>query len=97
MNLAANRLTMVMQRTIEAVVPITKPFPFAKRWWCKELTTLCTEKNRLLNKAYTYQHVPEHLAHTSLIEAQREYATHIQEAKDEHWKVWLEEVNNKSI
>ncbi len=94
---AADRLTTVIQRTIEVVVPITKPFTFAKRWWCKELTTLRTEKNQLLNRAYMYRHVPEHPVHMSLLEAQREYATHIQDEKDEHWESWLEDVNNESI
>jgi hypothetical protein len=49
-----SKLTSLLQQTIATTVPIRKPTPFSKRWWCPELNNLKKKKNKLSNEAYKY-------------------------------------------
>ena len=40
------------------LVPMSKPSPYVKHWWMKELTELKKEKNRLSNCAYRQRGLP---------------------------------------
>ena len=46
----ANQLFQTVQIAINAHVPLTKPSPYAKRWWCKDLTLLRKEYTCLKNR-----------------------------------------------
>jgi hypothetical protein len=51
-DLKVNKLTSIIQKTIDCHIPMKKPSPFSKHWWCDELKELKTEKNRLSYEAY---------------------------------------------
>ena len=42
---AIDMLVNALLETINEVVPLSKPSPYAKHWWTKELTNLKREKN----------------------------------------------------
>ncbi len=46
----ANQLLQIVQLAIEEHVPLAKPSPYAKRRWCKDLTTLRKEYTSLRNR-----------------------------------------------
>lgn len=87
----------VIQRAIEAIVPLSKPLPFTKRWWNSELTKLRKAKNKLNNVAFKFRHLPDHPAHLQLKSARKIYADAIANVKEEHWSSWLEDLNGDDI
>lgn len=48
---------------IQETVPISKPSPFAKRWWSKELDGLRKQVNQLGRHSYQLRSFPEHPVH----------------------------------
>ena len=51
---AVDTLVRIIKEILDEEVPISKPLPYAKRWWTGELTKLKKEKNRLSNLSYRY-------------------------------------------
>lgn len=94
---AVSSLDQVIQNTIKANVPLSRSFPFMKRWWNSDLTKQRQEKNRLNNLSFRFRHLPDHPAHQRLKEARKTYAEAILSAKEEHWTNWLEELEGEDI
>ena len=90
-------LTTALRSTIEAIVPINKPFPFTKRWWTHDLSTLRKKKNRLARTAYRWRGLPNHPSHTAHRETTQEYAKLIETTKKEHWEEWLLNASERDI
>ena len=82
---------------MEESVPISRPSPYTKRWWTKELTELKKAKNRLSNLSYKFQGIPEAPVHVQHKEATKELCHRIDEVKKAHWTNWLEEATAKDI
>jgi hypothetical protein len=53
-----DKLTEVITAVLKEELPETKPSPYARRWWTKELTDLKKTQNRLSNKVYRFRHIP---------------------------------------
>ena len=94
---AAESLVSIIKETIEEEIPLSKPSPYAKRWWTKELTELKKEKNRISNLSYKQHGLPDAPIHAMHKEATRKLCHRIDEVKKEHWSNWLEEASPRDI
>ena len=57
---AVSGLVQVVQETIAAKVPRSKPSPYLKRWWSKELEGLKKKKNKVSSESYKYRALAGH-------------------------------------
>ena len=87
---AVSGLTRVLQETIQAVVPQSRPSPYSKRWWSKELDVLKKKKNKLSCTSYKYRAMLAHPSHEEHRKIRRKYGSAITKAKQEHWTAFLE-------
>jgi len=94
---ALTSITDAIKDTINAKVPISKPFPHTKRWWSHELNQLRKRKNRLANASYRWRGLPEHPSHNAHSDAAKEYAKLIETSKKEHWENWLLNASERDI
>lgn len=94
---ALNSLTTALKSTIETTVPINKPYPFTKRWWTHELSTLRKKKNRLARASHRWRGLPDHPSHRAHHESSKEYAKLIESTKKEHWEGWLTNASERDI
>ena len=82
---------------VEKHVPKSRPSPYSKRWWSKELSALKKTNKTASRRAYRHRAEPQHEAHAAHEEARRQYAETIEKAKKEHWEQWLEELQGDEI
>ena len=94
---AASSLTQAIQDTICAIIPPSKPSPFAKRWWTKDLSKMRKEKNRLSSLAFKFRHIPNHPSKKQYRQFANKYANEIRKVKTEHWEEWLENITDKEV
>ena len=78
-------------------VPVSKPSPYQKRWWSKELQQERNRSRRLANKAYKAHLRPEDPIHEQYRHARNDYATHIHKAKQTHWLEWIEQTDTDNL
>lgn len=78
-------------------VPITKPSPYQKRWWSKELQQERNRSRRLAKDAYKARLRPEDPVHEEFKRARNDYATHIYTAKQEHWLDWIAQTDTDNL
>ena len=97
LNSTVKDLTDTILATIQQTVPTSKPSPYSKRWWSKELT----QKRRGVRKAgrnsYINRSQRTHLAHEYYRRTWNEYTDMIRQTKRKHWEKWLEEVDEHSM
>ena len=93
----AESVISIIKETIEEEIPLSKPSPYAKHWWTKELTELKKEKNRISNLSYKQHGLPDAPIHAMHKEATRKLCCRIDEVKKEHWSNWLEEALPRDI
>jgi hypothetical protein len=91
------RLTTILQETIEAHALLKKLSPFSKRWWNSELTALKKRKSRLSNEAYKYRDIVNHPAKEENKKVSCEYALAIERVSKAHWDDWLENISAHQI
>ena len=94
---AAESLVSIIKEAIEEEILLSKPSPYAKRWWTKELMELKKEKNRISNLSYKQHGLPDAPIHAMHKEATRKLCRRIDEVKKEHWTNWLEEASPRDI
>ncbi|OBZ69760.1 RNA-directed DNA polymerase from mobile element jockey [Grifola frondosa] len=90
-------LMNALKRTIEQHVPISRPVPFTKRWWTKELSAARLKVQHLGRLAYKHRAVPFHPAQCEYRMARNRYADRIRIAKKEHWEAWLDEADKYTV
>jgi hypothetical protein len=93
----AEELTEIIKQTIQEVVPDTKPCPYMKRWWSKELEQSKKELNKANRKAYRVKSNPEDPIHNELRTLKNRYADAIHAAKKKHWEDYLEEAAERDM
>ena len=54
-------------------IPVSKPSPYSKCWWSKELATLKKVKEKLARKSYKRQTVDKDPIHEALQQARNNY------------------------
>ena len=57
---SVNSLVEMIQEVLKQKVSVTKPSPYMKRWWSKELTRLKKEKNKLSKISYKFRGMTDH-------------------------------------
>ncbi|TFY52367.1 hypothetical protein EVJ58_g10059 [Rhodofomes roseus] len=90
-------LLTALTKTIDEEVPITKPPPFAKRWFSKELDGVRREVSRLGRQAYKLRDFPDHPIHREYRTLRNRYGDQIRHAKRDHWNAWIEEADTRDV
>ena len=96
-NMLLTMLTAAIQSAADQCVPKTKPSPFTKRWWTKELSDLRRQKKKLRAKSYCLRAQRYHPVHDQAIKITDEYAKSLETTKRKHWDDWLKEVDANNI
>ena len=92
-----NNLTQIIQEVIEQVVPASKPCPYMKRWWTKELTKLKKSTNKLSKCLYRFRGTPDHPAHAEYKSTANKLSKSIEEPKKNHWSDWLKNATSNDV
>ncbi|KAK7041243.1 hypothetical protein R3P38DRAFT_2512196, partial [Favolaschia claudopus] len=92
---AVKTLTELLQGALEVSTPMSKPSPYAKRWWSKELSEKRREYHRAARKARRARASDECRAEAERLK--HEYFSAIRSQKRKHWKTWLEEADERSV
>lgn len=95
--MAVNTLVESIQEALDQVVLVTKPSPFTKHWWSKELTELKHEQKRLSKLSYHYRGIQDHAVHAEFKAATNKLSNRIDKAKKEHWTEWLESATSQDM
>lgn len=96
-NKAVTDLTETIQNTIQEKVPTSKPCPYTKRWWTKDLDKLQKTKNRLSTESYKMQAIPNHPVHAEYKTIANKYTSEITATKNQHWNDWLTYIEGKDV
>jgi hypothetical protein len=92
-----NSLMDIIQQTVVEHVPETKPCPYTKRWWTKELMDLKNAKNCLSNKAHKFCDIIDHPDKIKHKKAVNDFAETLERTVKSHWTDWLENASTKDI
>ena len=95
-NMLLTMLTAAIQSAADQCVLKTKPSPFTKRWWTKELSDLRQQKKKLRAKSYRLCAQRYHPVHDQAIKITDEYAKSLETTKRKHWDDWLKEVHQQT-
>lgn len=90
-------LTTSIQETIRSKVPTSKPCPYSKRWWSRELSDRKREKNKLSDLSYKLRALPDHPIHAEHATVRNKYGEAIHRAKLQHWTDWLLNATEREI
>ncbi|KAF5367638.1 hypothetical protein D9615_010583 [Tricholomella constricta] len=92
-------LTSIIQETIAAddLVPMKKPCPFSKRWWCPELDEFKRPRSHASNEMYKYRDIADHPSKAEFKRLSRAMSDKIEEKRREHWIEWLENIDARQI
>ena len=85
-----NTVIKIIKEVFRDKLDVTRPSPYAHRWWTKELSKLHVKQNKLSNSSYSYHHVPDHPSHAEHKAAFKELKTLLLETKKQNWIDWLE-------
>ena len=94
---ACSQLTITIQETINDEVTTAELGIKAKKWWTKELTKLRHEANKKGRRASKYKDWPDHHSHVERKEANRNFHKTLEQTKRQHWRDWLEKVEDTDI
>jgi hypothetical protein len=76
---------------------MSKPSPYLKRWWSKELAALKKVKEKLARKSYERRAVDEDPIHEAFRQARNNYSEVIRTTKAEHWTERLESLDGEEV
>ena len=94
---ALDQLERSVLDTMERVVPKSKPSPYAKRWWTKDLEDARREARRAAAATKIYRQFPLHSSHREAKKARNRYYELINKSKHDHWESWLEGISSKNV
>lgn len=94
---ALQGLMTALQTTITEHVPMSKPSPYSKRWWSKDLAKQREEVKKLARKAFKLRSSEQHPIHTQWRKARNKYGESIRRVKQEFWEQFLEEADERTI
>ena len=97
LDMAVNTLTETIQEVLNEEVLLTKPCPYMKWWWTKELSDLKKMKNMLSRISHHFRGTPDHPSHTKHKNAAHNLRNCIDTTKKKHWVDWLEDTKFKDI
>jgi len=94
---AFTNLTEAISQTINERVPKTKPSPYAKRWWSKDLDQERQRVHKLGKKARAKIARRRDPIHEEYRVARNRFSESIKKAKEEHWKDWLDNMKPTDV
>jgi hypothetical protein len=97
MDSGCDSLTKAIQCTIDSQVLTMNLTLRSKRWWTKELTQLHWETNKLGRQSYNRQHDLEHAIYEKHSVVAKNYCRILEQTKQQHWRDWLEKVEDPDI
>jgi hypothetical protein len=86
-------ITEVLNDNLE----VTKPSPYSKRWWTKELSDLRTKQNKLSNDSHRFRLILDHLSHQEYKAAVKEFKKLLTDTKKQNWIDWLENAQQNDL
>ena len=90
-------LSAAISAAVEAEVPLTKPTPFTRRWWSKELSAMRRDKQRAGQASFRHRGDPSHAAHVEYRRVRNQYAERIKYARKDCWTAFLDSTDAHSI
>ena len=94
---AINKLVKVIQEVLDVEVPASKPCPYMRWWWMKELTELKQEQQRLSKLSFWFRGTSNHPVHVDYKSAANKLNNRIDKTKREHWTDWLKSTSSQDI
>jgi hypothetical protein len=93
-----DEVTNAILSNMKEFVPISRPSPYAKRWWSKELAQERTALRTLAKKAaHKRKTNPSHPVHEEFRRARNDYGQHLRDARRDHWEDWVEATDAMSL
>lgn len=86
-----------LQKSIAEHVPVTKPSPYSKRWWSKDLAKQRKDVQKLARKSYKLRSSERHPIHEQWRKARNIYGESIRRVKQEFWEQFLKEADERTI
>ncbi|GBE85285.1 RNA-directed DNA polymerase from mobile element jockey [Sparassis crispa] len=96
-NIVLKSVSDAISETIKTTVPISRPTPFTKCWWSKDLAKSRRALQRLARASHRLCHIPDHPSHAEYRKVHNHYGDEIKLAKQDHWEAWLESSDPDSI
>src|SRR5882672_10018104 len=96
-NTRLRELTHTLSEVIDTKIPKTRPSPYQKWWWSKDLAVKHREVCRLTRRAHNSRTEPEDPVHIETKTARRAYGLMIECTKKCHWEEFLESVDEKTV
>jgi len=90
-------LTRAISEAVQEHVPMSKPSPYAKRWWSKDLENERKSVHRLCCKARSKLAQWNHPIHKEYRRERNKFSEHIKKAKLDHWNEWMENITPTGI
>jgi Endonuclease-reverse transcriptase/Reverse transcriptase (RNA-dependent DNA polymerase) len=90
----AVQLVEAIKKAIQETTPRKRPSPHSKRWWTVELTRRRREANKLRNK---YKRTKSESDRAAWRVKANQYTREISQAKENKWKEYVSNVDDKSI
>jgi ribonuclease HI len=93
-----NYLTTALQQAIDKNVPRHRICSKSKRWWTPALSALRKEYAKAARLEYETRTTDRwHLAKARRNEVRNKYIAAVRKTKNEHWKTWLENIDEHDI
>jgi len=96
-NTRLRELTHTLSEVIDTKIPKTRPSPYQKWWWSKDLAVKHREVCRLTRRAHNRRTEPEDPVHIETKTARHAYGLMIECTKKCHWEEFLESVDEKTV
>jgi hypothetical protein len=87
----------IIKSVLEEELEVTKPSPYSRRWWTRELTDLKKKQNRLSNISYRFRAIHDHPSHQEHRSAANKFKEIMSNTRKQHWTDWLESATQKDI
>ena len=96
-NITLEHLDLAIKAATVKHVPKSKPSPYSKRWWSKELATMKKVKEKLARKSYERRAADGDPIHEMFRQSRNKYSQAIRKTKLDHWTEWLESLDDEGV
>ncbi|KDR73224.1 hypothetical protein GALMADRAFT_1341572, partial [Galerina marginata CBS 339.88] len=94
---ARRSLEEVVQKSITQHVPMSKPTPYSKRWWTKDLAKAKAAAQKLARKSFRANQDREDPIHEEARKARNNYSELMKHTKADHWTEWMENLDESEV
>ncbi|PPQ70369.1 hypothetical protein CVT24_013144 [Panaeolus cyanescens] len=94
---AVKRLENAVEDAAKANTPLFSQSKYTKRWWNKDLANMRVKKQKLAWLHAKHAGDKDHQVHDEYRRTRNEYGEAIIKAKEEHWRLFLEEATEREM